>query len=230
MKQADQVCVIFDLDGTLVDSERLCNQAFLDLLPRLDDTVEALMERFSGRQLLAILGELSQQLGAPLPLDFEPRYRRRVAELFDTHLQPTPGTREMLASTQFPRCVASSGPPEKIAQALAISGLTDFFGGNVFSSYQVQSWKPDPGLFLHAARAMGFPPDRCVVVEDSEVGLRAAAAAGMRALHYVPRSGVSLDLASGRIHDMAHLPRLIRLFDETRPQQTTVIGCQGEPP
>lgn len=212
MKQAAHVCVIFDLDGTLVDSERLCNQAFLDLLPQLEDTVESLIQRFRGRQLSSILEEIAQQLGAPLPLGFEPRYRHRVAELFNAHLQPTPGTREMLASTRFPRCVASSGPPEKISQALAVSGLTDFFGSNVFSSYQVQSWKPDPGLFLHAAKAMGFPPDRCVVVEDSEVGLRAAAAAGMRALHYVPRSGASLDLASGRLHDMAHLPQLIEHF------------------
>ncbi len=230
MKQSEHVCVIFDLDGTLVDSERPCNQAFLDLLPQLDDSVESLMERFRGRRLSTILGELSQQLGAPLPPDFEHRYRRRVAELFETHLQPTPGTREMLASTQFPRCVASSGPPEKISQALAISGLTGFFGGHVFSSYQVQSWKPDPGLFLHAARTMGFPPDRCVVVEDSEVGLRAAAAAGMRALHFVPRSGVSLDLASGRLHDMAHLPPLIALLNKAKPQQTTVVGCRvGQP-
>ena len=209
MKQADPVCVIFDLDGTLVDSEGLCNQAFLDLLPQLDDAVESLMERFRGRQLLAILGELSQQLDAPLPPDFEHRYRRRVAELFEFHLQPTPGTREMLAATQFPRCVASSGPHEKISQALAISGLTDFFGSNVFSSYQVQSWKPDPGLFLHAARAMGFPPGRCVVVEDSEVGLRAAAAAGMRALHYAPLSVASSALPNDRFNDMAQLPGLI---------------------
>lgn len=209
------ICVIFDLDGTLVDSERPCNQAFLDLLPQLGDTVESLMERFRGRQLSTILGELSQQLGAPLPPDFEHRYRRRVAELFEAHLQPMPGTREMLASRQFPRCVASSGPPEKISQALAISGLADFFGSNVFSSYQVQSWKPEPGLFLHAAQAMGFPPDRCVVVEDSEVGLRAAAAAGMRALHYVPQSLSNLDLPPGSFNDMAQLPRLIDILSRT---------------
>lgn len=209
MNQAGHVCVIFDLDGTLVDSERLCNQAFLDLLPQLEDTVESLLQRFRGRQLSPVLLELAQRLGAPLPLDFETRYRRRVAKLFDAHLQPTPGTRDMLASTHFPRCVASSGPAEKIAQALAVSGLTRFFGDNVFSSYQVRSWKPDPGLFLHAAQAMGFAPDHCVVVEDSEVGLRAAAAAGMRALHYAPLQVAGSGLPRGSFNDMAQLPGLI---------------------
>lgn len=127
MKQTAPVCVIFDLDGTLVDSEGLCNQVFLDLLPQLEDSLESLIRRFRGRQLASILLELTQQLGAPLPPNFEPCYRRHVAELFDTHLQPTPGTREMLASTRFPRCVASSGPPQKIEHALTVSGLTSFF-------------------------------------------------------------------------------------------------------
>jgi HAD superfamily hydrolase (TIGR01509 family) len=181
-----KLCVIFDLDGTLVDSEMLCNQAFLDLLPACGETVEALMQRYRGRKLALILADLSERLAIALPGDFEAQYRMRVAELFSTQLRPTPGTWEMLAATSFPRCVASSGPPEKIAQALAVTKLAGFFGDNVFSSYCVNSWKPDPGLFLYAANAMGFAPANCVVVEDSEVGLRAAAAAGMTALHYAP--------------------------------------------
>jgi beta-phosphoglucomutase-like phosphatase (HAD superfamily) len=92
----------------------------------------------------------------------------------------------MLDAIEFPYCIASSGPPEKIRQALTVTGLARYFGDRFFSSYTVGSWKPDPGLFLHVAAAMGFSPEHCVVVEDSLVGIEAAVSAGMRALHYAP--------------------------------------------
>src|SRR5690606_4399893 len=93
---------------------------------------------------------------------------------------------EMLNTLEFPFCIASSGPPEKIKHALTVTQLAPFFGERFFSSYIVGSWKPDPGLFLHAAAAMGFAPANCVVVEDSRVGLEAAASAGMHAPHFAP--------------------------------------------
>ena len=204
-----RICVIFDLDGTLVDSETICNQAFLDLLPELNVTVESLVRSFRGKKLALILVELAARLGKPLPDGFEQSYRGRVAELFDVMLQPTPGAREMLEGMRFQKCVASSGPIEKISQALDVSGLAPYFGNNVFSSYLVGSWKPDPGLFLHAARCMGFAPHLCVVVEDSNVGLRAAAAAGMRALHYAPHSGGNVEYSGHCFQHMAQLSQLI---------------------
>jgi len=203
------LCLIFDLDGTLVDSETLCNQAFLDLLPDLNDTVESLVHNYRGKKLALILADLSRQLGRPLPANFEHTYRQRVAQLFDTGLRATPGTPEMLDAIPLPKCVASSGPPEKIARALAVAGLAHFFKDNIFSSYEVGSWKPDPGLFLHAADKMQFPPERCVVVEDSDVGIEAAAAAGMRALRYAPSSDASI-AGAATFNDMHQLPHLLR--------------------
>lgn len=85
----------------------------------------------------------------------------------------------------------SSGPPAKIQHSLRVTGLARFFGQRLFSSHVVGTWQPDPGLFLHAAGTLGFSPDQCVLVEDSEVGLAAAAAAGMRALHFAPKGPVS---------------------------------------
>ena len=181
-----RICVIFDLDGTLVDSEGLCNQAFLDLLPQLDDTVESLVKRYRGRELAWILTDIHARLDEPLSGDFVQKYRARVAELFSSDLKPTLGAREMLQGLPHPRCIASSGPIAKIRQALSASGLAAFFGDHIFSSYEVNSWKPAPEIFLHAADAMGFLPHECVVVEDSEVGIQAAIAAGMHALHYTP--------------------------------------------
>jgi len=109
-------------------------QAFLDLLPELADTVELLVHRYQGMKLAQILADIEHRLDRKLPKNFESRYRERVAELFERELKPIPGVCEMLASTDYPRCVASSGPRAKIRQALEISGLATFFNGNIFSS------------------------------------------------------------------------------------------------
>jgi len=206
------ICVIFDLDGTLVDSERLCNQAFLDLLPELPDTVELLTRRYRGKKLASILVDIESQLCQTLPDTFEQHYRQRVAELFSHELKPMPGVLEMLEATHFPKCIASSGPPLKIHQALQISGLASYFGDNIFSSYEVGSWKPEPGLFQYAANSMGFMPRQCVVVEDSEVGIEAAEAAGMKAFQYVPY-GETVPCQGGTpFDDMSQLPLLLAHF------------------
>jgi HAD superfamily hydrolase (TIGR01509 family) len=204
------LCLIFDLDGTLVDSEGLCNRAFLDLLPEIDDTVDSLIHRYRGKKMALIFADIEQRLHRKLPVDFESRYRQRVSELFRHNLKPSPGVREMLEAITYPCCVASSGPMAKVKESLQLSGLVVYFGDNIFSSYEVGSWKPDPGLFLHAADSMGFQPAHCVVIEDSTVGMEAAAAAGMRALQYLPdgrdthfRGGVSFN-------DMLVLPNLLR--------------------
>lgn len=213
-----EICVIFDLDGTLVDSETLCNQAFVDLLPELGEAVEVLVAKYRGKKLALILADLELRLGVHLTSDFEARYRERVAELFALDLRPTVGSPEMLASIAFPYCLASSGPLTKIKHALQVSGLEPFFGTRIFSSYEVGSWKPEPGLFLHAAGAMGFAPNRCVVVEDSEVGVEAAAAAGMRVLRYAPQQGEQNLRQCASFSDMALLPGLLRSLCDT-PQR-----------
>jgi HAD superfamily hydrolase (TIGR01509 family) len=193
----------------LVDSERLCNQAFLDLLPEIDESVESLTDRYRGRKLDLILADLEVRLGIKLPEDFEQRYRGRVSELFENELEPTSGAREMLEEISFARCIASSGPPAKIKLSLKLSGLQPFFGNDVFSSYDVGSWKPDPGLFLHAAEAMNFEPEKCVVIEDSAVGIEAALAAGMRALHYSAHAKIESTPDSSSFNDMAKLPDIL---------------------
>jgi HAD superfamily hydrolase (TIGR01509 family) len=202
-------CAIFDLDGTLVDSEMLNNQAFTELLPDLKESIGDLVVRYRGKKLAHILIDIEGRLGRALPPDFEQRYRARVMELFASKLEPTPGTMAMLEQNAFPRCVASSAPMGKIQQALNVSGLAKYFSGRIFSSYEIGSWKPEPTLFLHASEQMGYLPQQCVVVEDSAVGVEAALAAGMRVLYYAPDEATEDRRADRIVRHMSEVPRLL---------------------
>jgi len=181
-------CIIFDCDGTLVDSELLCNLG-LEIKLReygVQTSAEILMKKFRGGKLATILQEIEKEYQINLGSDFVPSYRLLVDNLFDAHLKPCQGVPEMLQTTNLPKCVASSGPPEKINKALTVTGLASYFVNKVFSSYEIGSWKPEPGILLHAAKSMGFAPNQCAVVDDSPVGISAAMSAGMIPLLYDP--------------------------------------------
>jgi HAD superfamily hydrolase (TIGR01509 family) len=177
-------CLIFDLDGTLIDSEPLCSQVFLDLLPEIDEPLDRFIRRYRGQRMADVYEAIGLRVGRLLDEDFQRQYRDRVAFLYDTQLKAMPGVMTMLADSDRPACVASNGPLAKMHHGLRATGLARFFGDRVFSAYDVGHWKPEPQLFLHAARRMGFPPEQCVVVEDSEAGVAAANAAGMRVIHF----------------------------------------------
>jgi len=169
-------CIIFDCDGVLVDSEEISNRVLLDMLKPLGLEVDeqyALMN-FSGTSLKSIFQTISHLTQKDLPSSFEQEYRRRTYELFKTNLLPVNGILEVLQSVNIPICVASSGPLTKIEQNLKTTKLYKFFKGNIFSSYEIGSWKPSPKIFLYAAEKMDCAPSRCLVIEDSLAGIQAA--------------------------------------------------------
>lgn len=175
-------CVIFDCDGVLVDSEILSNRVLLDMgrAHGLDMTLEQAITDFGGRGLKECFSLIEQRAGCTLPEDFIHTFRSRTYEVFHRELQPVKGMPEFLDTLTLDRCVASSGPPEKIRLSLSITGLIGAFMNNIFSSYDIKSWKPEPGIFLHAARSMGYEVGECVVIEDSVAGVQAAVAGGFR--------------------------------------------------
>ena len=181
-------CVLFDSDGTLVDSEGLAgeglSQAFLELGCELD--AGELVRRFRGWQLSAQLELLSRENTLVLPGDFVARYRALLSELIERELQAIDGVPEALSRISLPMGVVSNGPRNKIELALRVCGLSTYFGDNIFSAYELDAWKPDPALYLLAARAMGFAPAECAVVEDTLIGVEAGVRAGMRTLFYNP--------------------------------------------
>jgi len=205
--------VIFDCDGTLVDSETLGNEVLVECVGEhgLLLTVEEALTHFTGRKMADCVAELEQRLGKALPADFVPDLRARMARTFRERLRPIDGALSVLQRLRVPYCVASSGPREKIELSLGLTGMLGYFHGRVFSSYEHGSWKPDPGLFLHAAAVLGIAPSRCAVVEDSPPGLQAGLAAGMIVFAFRQRGAIPGDTADGVriLEDLADLPRIV---------------------
>jgi HAD superfamily hydrolase (TIGR01509 family) len=187
--------VIFDCDGTLVDSEPLTIVAIAREAARLgvEGPLEADLDAMKGQSMANCLGMVESRFGSALPADFEQCVRATMVALFREHLQPMPGALELVSALRIPCCVATNGPSDKAHVTLELAGLLPRFEGRIFSAYDVGSWKPDPGLFLHAAAAMGVLPQHCAVVEDSESGMLAGIAAGMsvyavRTAHPLPKT------------------------------------------
>lgn len=172
--------IIFDCDGVLVDSEMISNHILASHLTRhgFPITAEACRARFIGYFMPKLIAEVQAE-GVDLPDDFVPSLRARDVEAFARDLKPVPGVREVLPLMPQARCVASSGPPEKIEANLATTGLIDFFDGHLYSGTMVAEPKPAPDLFLYAADQFGIAPSNCLVIEDSVMGIEAAKAAGM---------------------------------------------------
>lgn len=179
--------LIFDCDGVLVDSEPLSVAELGASLreagaPVTDDQI---FQRMIGRSVASIVDMVRQEHGVDAtPL--LPAYRQRLAARFEQELRPIPGIADALRQVQeMPMAVASSSTPPRIEQSLRLTGLAGFFGAHVYSATQVQNGKPAPDLFLMAAAQLAVSPENCIVVEDSEAGVRAAKAAGMRCIGFL---------------------------------------------
>jgi HAD superfamily hydrolase (TIGR01509 family) len=205
---------IFDCDGVLVDSEGLSTGLLLKMaapygpLPEL----ETAKSMFIGRRLSDCINDLERHLGRKLPATFVDDYRSAMAAVFETELKPIDGIGDALDRLTVPVCVASGGPRAKIELSLWATGLLPHVTGRVFSSYEVGVWKPDPGLFLHAAKALGVEPNACVVIEDSLPGMLAGLAAGMRVIAYAP-DGDLQRLADNGVETFRHMRDLPALLN-----------------
>jgi HAD superfamily hydrolase (TIGR01509 family) len=207
--------IIFDCDGTLVDSELLGNQVLVECIAELGliFPLEEAMARFTGGKMADCIAIIEQRLGSAVPMDFVPAVRRRMAEAFQAQLQPVTGIETVLQGLQIPYGVASNGPREKIERSLYTTGLLHYFPGRIFSAYEVGSWKPAPGLFLHAAHALSVPPERCAVIEDSVLGVQAGRAAGMTVFGYAP-SGHGASLAAAGAYPFPSMIALLPLLQQ----------------
>ncbi|MGW3035470.1 HAD family hydrolase [Streptomyces sp. NPDC001178] len=177
--------VIFDNDGVLVDSEPISNRLLADYLTELGHptSYEDSLRDYMGAAMHRVHDLVEERTGERLPADFDDVFHARVFAAFERELKPVAGATdvlEKLAADGVAYCVASSGSHARIRVGHRTTGLDRWFGEErIFSSEDVGRGKPAPDLFLFAAERMGVAPERCVVVEDSPLGVQAAVAAGM---------------------------------------------------
>ena len=209
-------CLIFDCDGTLVDSEKLGNQVVAEIFAEHGVTLDLgdLQRDYRGVFLTDMFSGLAELHGVKLADDVIDDYRRRLRLILPEQLEPIPGIHSVLESLPLPKCVATSAPQDKLRLCLQVTKLRPYFGDNLFSAYDIQVWKPEPDLFLHAANKMGFAPEQCVVIEDSPVGVAAGIAAGMTTIHFNHNGEYEMVSESVAVMEqMEELPALLAIKD-----------------
>ncbi len=204
--------VIFDLDGTLIDTESVAlatgMAAFASLAADVD---EAFMHRLVGMDLPSS----ERVIRAHRPtVDFEllnARWRDGFERSLAQDLPLKPGTMELLAALSLPRAICTSTGREGAHHKLGLAGLAPHFA-HVVTRDDVTDPKPHPEPYLLAARLLGVPPARCVVFEDSETGAASAHAAGcivVQVPDFVPTQGRFAHHVAPTLLDGARLVGLI---------------------
>ncbi len=150
--------------------------------------------------------------------------KRAALDRYASELAAIPFIAEAIAAIPLPKCVASSGTPEKIRHGLTCAGLFDVFAPHIFSAVQVTCGKPAPDLFLFAAEQMKTAPARCLVIEDSVPGVTGGCAAGMTVFGFHGGSHCTAGHA-----ELLHAAGAAVTFDDMR-QLPDLIAQIGQKP
>ena len=121
------------------------------------------------------------------------QYRSRLLSAMRGNLQAMPGINAVLDAMVVPYCLATSSSPQRLAVSMEETKLGPYFADKSFTASMVENGKPAPDLMFHAARMMKAKPENCVVIEDSEMGLRSALNAGMQAWRFVGGSHLRMN-------------------------------------
>ena len=177
--------IIFDCDGTLVDSEYLNNLAIIDILHSFgltDITMEHALEEFVGLRFSSIMKNITDQTGHVFPDNAAQQYLAKVNELSPIHMKAIEGAREVVLHAQSiaDTCVVSNGERNNVLASLDFAELREFFDDEfIFTGLMAPNPKPAPDLFLLAAERKNIAPSKTLVIEDSVTGVQAGLAAGM---------------------------------------------------
>jgi HAD superfamily hydrolase (TIGR01509 family) len=199
--------VLWDLDGTLVDSAELHWLSWRDTMAAEGHpiTYQQFVDSFGQKNDRILPGWLGQ--------DASPERIRRVGDAKEAEyrrlarergLTPLPGAAlwvRRLHSQGWQQAIASSAPRENVGvmlRALDLAGLFDA----IVSAEDVSRGKPDPQVFLAAAERLGIPLARCVVVEDAAVGVDAARRAGIRCIGVNSSAALDADLAVASLEEL----------------------------
>jgi HAD superfamily hydrolase (TIGR01509 family) len=219
--------IIFDCDGVLVDSEVISCRAHAAVLTRhgFPITAEEVLQRFLGVSDREAREIVETETGRKLPDDIETQIKQETLRFYEGDLKAIAHVGEAIAAIDLPKCVASSGTPEKIRHGLSCAGLYQQLAPHIFSATQVRRGKPAPDLFLFAAEQMKAAPERCIVIEDSVPGITGAHAAGMTVLGFFGGSHCTSEheamlRAAGAERTFADMRELPGLIEQLRTKAT----------
>ncbi|SDO46575.1 HAD family hydrolase [Vreelandella arcis] len=227
--------LLFDCDGTLVDSEPLLaeemsiglNSVGLPFSPS-DYLGEFRGSRF--RNIVARLQASHGEVGIDQLNSMETTMRANLTKRLAQELTTIPGAKEALQQlSAYPSAVVSNGPEAKIRTALQATGLDSYFAERLFSGYTANCWKPEPCLHLYAASIMGFNPAHCIAIDDALVGVRAALEAGMKVIHLnrFPDAETTPENAI-MISNMFQLPAVVRQLSQEVSPSTEPYYSEGK--
>jgi len=194
-----RVAVIFDCDGVLVDSEPLSNRVLSDVLTEhgVAMSPEECRETFVGLNPRGVAAKLLATRGVdlttPLTTLAVPRF---MADLRRAGLPPIPGVTQLLGTLRAlgtAIAVASNSPLEELYLKLELAGLIGDFDPHIHSGDALGRSKPDPGVYLHAAKMLNVVPAACTVVEDTPTGITSGVRAGMRVFGFAGTHPASAD-------------------------------------
>lgn len=201
--------VLWDVDGTLIDSSEYHFRSWRDTLAR--ESFELGREQF-----LQFFGRRNDEiLPAYLGADIATVEIQRIADakeelyrqlLHQSGGQALPGVLHWLRRLHehgWRQAVASSAPPANLESILSELDIAGYFDA-VISAADVSRGKPDPQVFLLAAERLGVPPGRCVVVEDAPAGVEGARRAGMRVIGVLSsQATLDADIVVPTLEDLA---------------------------
>ncbi len=214
--------IIFDCDGVLIDSEIIANRMEVEELQKhgYPITLDDYNNRFSGNtteDAFRILAVENNDIFSP---DFLNEVEKKTLLVLEKEAKCIAGVKQVLEIISLPKAVASNAYVEKLHKLLEQAQLTKYFKDHIYSADMVVHPKPFPDLYLLAARELDVPPERCLVIEDSEAGVKAAKAAGMHVFGFIGASHhrsfyASVLEAAGAettFDDMLLLPELLQLM------------------
>lgn len=217
--------IIFDCDGTLVDSERITTIAFSKILQEKCNILlpfDELVRRFMGQSSQECLRIIEDILGQKPPSDLQDTYQKAVSNALKTSVRSIEGVEnvlEILIQESIPYCIASAGTHEKMQTTLKKSNLMRYFDNNIFSTSQVSNGKPSPDIYQYAAKSMNcFDPEKCLVIEDTPIGITGAINAGMTVFGFADLFDEQTLFNSGAHHvftDMEFLIEEIRGYENS---------------
>ncbi len=179
--------IIFDFDGVLLESEFEGNRQLAELLTDLGHrhSVEEALEHYVGLAGQQFFDAVEARIGEQLPPEFHARRREQSIRALREGVRAVVGAVDFVRSLppSIPKAVASSSSTRWICGHLEHLGLSDAFGGHIYSGREhVERGKPAPDLYLHAADQLGVAIERTIILEDSEIGVIGALASGARVI------------------------------------------------